>query len=274
MQREVEIKTRELATLGSKPGVEALTQQRRVLIVQATVSDLLGKAVTALGDFRITRAQHLLEKRPAYDKSTVQLLTTARNYAEQAFELDPFNMRTKEVMAELLSLEASVLDDKGEQGTAAGKLRSAIDLQPNRAFYHSELASLLLRMGNVESALTESRTALRLDPNGEDYTSLVGMVLAFRGDVEEAVIVFRNMKLPSGQNEQYFRHYFAGIMLKTLLEVSEAPTMSKVREKLPKNKLKKAAINELGEYLRLAPNTAENQELIVLAKATILELEK
>ena len=94
LQRELAIKTRELATLRSKSELEAITLQRRGLIVQAIVSDLLGKATTALGDFRITRAQHLLEKRPAYDKSTVRLLTTARNYAEQAFELDHLTHRS------------------------------------------------------------------------------------------------------------------------------------------------------------------------------------
>lgn len=261
LQQQVEIKTRELAALRSKSDVEAVTQQRQVLIVHATISDLLGKAEYAVSDFRSSRAQNLIKTQPAYDKSTIDALARARNYAEQALALNPLNLRAREIRAEILSLEAGVLDDKGEQTVAAGKLRSAINLQPNRAFYHSELASLLLRMGDVESALGEARTAKRLDPNDNGYTLLIGMVLAFTGDVSGTVTVFRSMECPLEPDEPYMRHYCAGIALKTLIdEVGEAPTMSKVREKLPKKKLKEAASKELREYLRLAPNTSKNQD--------------
>ena len=171
-----------------------------------------------------------------------------------------------------------LLDDNGEHAAAADKLRSAINLHPNYAFYHWNLASVLLHDGDIKSALAESRTAQGLQPNNWLYDYEVGTVLAFSGDVNGAVTVFRNMGCPIGHDEPYEpyeRHYCSGSIIKGLIdEVGEAPTMSKVREKLPKKKLKEAATKELREYLRLAPNTSKNQDGIIGARATLLELEK
>ena len=278
LQQQVEIKTRELAALRSKTDVEAVTQQRQTLIVQATVSDLLGKAETAFIDSYSSLGQNLIKKQPAYDKPTVDALARARNYAEQALALDPLSVRVKEVMAKILNGEGMLLDDNGEHAAAADKVRLAINLHPNYAFYHWNLASVLLHDGDIKSALAESRTAQRLQPNNWLYDYEVGTALAFSGDVNGAVTAFRNMGCPVGHDEPYEpyeRYYCSGSIIKGLInEVGEAPTMSKVREKLPKKKLKEAATKELREYLRLVPNTSKNQYGIIGARATLLELEK
>lgn len=274
LQREVEIKTRELTALRSTAEVEAVTQQRHTLIVQATVSDLLGKTGTALLNFRSSRVQSLIKKQPAYDAPTVGALTRARGYAEQALTLNPLNVRAKEMMAEVLSLEGNILDDRGELKPAVSKFRSAINLHPNHAWYHGELASVLLRIGDIELALVEARTAQRFKPNDDGYILLVGMILAFSGDVNEAVTAFRKIRCPLGRDEPYNHHYCTGTSLKALIdEVAEAPTMKGVREKFPRGKVKEAATNEFKEYLRLAPNTPENQEMIMDAQAMMREME-
>jgi tetratricopeptide (TPR) repeat protein len=274
LQREVEIRTRELTALRSKAEVHLVTQQRQALIAQTMVNELLRNAEAATWDFRSSRIHNLMENKPAYDKQSVDALARARSYTEQALVLNPHNVRTKEIMAEILSFEGDILADRGELKPAASKFRSAINLQPNHAWYHSELASVLLRMGEIESALTEARTAQHLKPNDDVYSFLVGMVLAFSGDVNGAVTIFRNRGCPSGTHEPSARHYCAGLALKTLMdEVAEAPTMMAVREKFPRGKIKEIATKEFKEYLRLAPNTRENHEMIMDAQAQVLELD-
>jgi len=274
LQQEIDTKTRELAALRSTAEVETVTQQRQVLIVQATASDLLKKAETALLDFRSSRAHALIKKEPPYDKPTVDALARARGYTEQALALNPLNVRTKETMAEVLSLEGNALDYQGELEQAISKFRLAINLRPNYGWYHSELASVLLRTGAIESALEEARTAQRLKPNDDVYSFLVGMVLAFSGDVNGAVALFRSRGCPPMTQEPHARQYCTGLALKTLMdEVAGTPTMGKVREQFPMGQVKEASRKEFKEYLRLAPNTPENQEMLMDARTQVRELE-
>jgi tetratricopeptide (TPR) repeat protein len=257
-----------------------VAQQRQGLIIKATVNDLLRNAETVLLEFRRVRSQAILNKKPAYGQSTLKALARARNYTEQALALDPSNLRAKEAMAEVLSEEGYHLSGKGENTAAVDKFRSAISLRPDQAVYHLLLAGVLLKMGDFESAVMESRTAQRLDPDDENSAYVVGMMLAYTGDVNGAVATFRNMNVRLGNvglgpDGSYLRHCFAGMTLNTLIDEAENdPGMSKAREKFPRKALKEAALKELKDCLRLAPNSAESQEWIMDARTQIRELER
>ena len=279
-RQELETKTREMTLLRTQAELETVARQRQQLIIKVTVNELLRNADAALLEFKRLHTQALLSKKPAYGQSTLKALSRARDYTQQALALDPSNVQTKEAMAEILSEEGNYLDAKGEHAAAADKFRSAISLRPNHAWYHFELGGVLLRMGDFESALMEFRAAQRLDPAYEMYTYSVGMMLALTGDVDGATTTFRNMNVRLGNvslgpDGSYLRRCYAGMTLKTLIDEAEKdPRMSSMREKFPRKALKEAALNELRDCLRLAPNTAESQEWIKNAKTSIRELER
>ncbi|MBD3664670.1 hypothetical protein H9Q16_12110 [Sulfitobacter sp. TSTF-M16] len=81
----------------------------------------------------------------------------ARDNADQAINLDPFNSRA-------YSLKAAVLKYSGQLSEAERLIDKSLSLNPNNAQSHAERCSILMFSGKSEEALTSAEMAMAIDP--------------------------------------------------------------------------------------------------------------
>ena len=81
--------------------------------------------------------------------------------------------------------------DQGNLDKAAEHFRMALDLYPDYAEAHENLANVLGRKGEVVEAIAHYRKALEIQPNKAEAHNNLGILLAQRGEAAEAIAQFR-----------------------------------------------------------------------------------
>ena len=89
--------------------------------------------------------------------------------------------------AETLHLLGLVAHQSGDNATAWGLIRQAIDITPGEAAYHANLGVVLIRMRRLEEAAAALRCAARLQPGHFAARSNLGVVLSALGDHHGAI---------------------------------------------------------------------------------------
>jgi tetratricopeptide (TPR) repeat protein len=79
------------------------------------------------------------------------------------------------------------LENEGRKAGAFAELRRALELEPNRAETHKDLANSLAEAGQPREALAEFQEALRLDPGSAPVYSNLGALLVQLGRFDEAL---------------------------------------------------------------------------------------
>ena len=89
------------------------------------------------------------------------------------------------------SLGVLLCEVKHDAGAAAEAFRQAIQLDPENAPAHYNLANALEAKGQDDEAIAEYREAIRLDPGDARMRSNLGVALARRGELDGAIAEYR-----------------------------------------------------------------------------------
>src|SRR5215831_18860344 len=91
---------------------------------------------------------------------------------------------SSEVVAEayLLFTQGRTLEGHDDVTGATAAYRKAIQLLPNSAELHAELAGLLARQGRGNEAVTEASAALKLEPANREANRTLGLVQSQMAD--------------------------------------------------------------------------------------------
>ena len=189
LRQEIDVKTRELASLKAKPQVETATMQRQQLVRKAFANELIEKAVAAYEEFVLAWANPGGPK-SEFNPPAIEALTRMRNLTEQALTLDPSNAEAKHMMATVLLMEGRYLIERGNNDAAMFKFREALHLRPNDASVHAAVARALDKMGDQDAALGEARAAISLEPGVARHYVTLGDIFLSR-DPDAAIAEFR-----------------------------------------------------------------------------------
>jgi Flp pilus assembly protein TadD len=132
-------------------------------------------------------------------------------------------------------------------------LRHTIDVNPNVAFAHNNLGSILLKQDQVDEAIEHFNAALKLDPGNAEAQNNFGLVLVQRGRLEEAEPHYRRaVQL----NPRYFKAYEnLGALYLRMERFDEAIASLKAAIELQPSEAK--ALNDLGVAFMQSGRTAE-----------------
>src|SRR5437899_8255728 len=83
--------------------------------------------------------------------------------------------------ASVLHLLGMVLFDRGQHENGIELIRRAIAADPTAAHFHSNLASILGKLGRTAEAVEHLREAIRLDPNFPEAHNNLGVALESLG---------------------------------------------------------------------------------------------
>jgi eukaryotic-like serine/threonine-protein kinase len=103
----------------------------------------------------------------------------------EAIRLQPDSVRAWSNLGVLLC------EVKHDAGAAAEAFRQAIQLDPENAPAHYNLANALEAKGQDDEAIAEYREAIRLDPGDAQARSNLGVALARRGELDGAIAEYR-----------------------------------------------------------------------------------
>ena len=77
---------------------------------------------------------------------------------------------------------------------AIDDIKKAVDMAPQEPLYHSEKASIELRVGHIDEALVSAREAIRLAPDQADGHLLLGLGLCAKGQKQEGLASLQKAK--------------------------------------------------------------------------------
>lgn len=118
------------------------------------------------------------------------------------------------------NLGGELLKAKGDVDGAIPHFERCLQLKPNYAEAHYNLASALLRKGQTDAAMAEARVALNLDPNQADAHGVVGMALMTKGQLDDAIAQFsKALEIRPNHSEA---HYNLAIALLDKHETAQA----------------------------------------------------
>ena len=109
----------------------------------------------------------------------------ARAEYENAIRFTP-----KKSAARLFYTYGAFLDKRGELDAAIAQYQRALEVDPNLADAHSELATALLTKGDSQKAEAHYLEAARLDPKRADIHSNLGTLLLNEGKTSQAIIQY------------------------------------------------------------------------------------
>ncbi|MGZ3453224.1 MAG: fused MFS/spermidine synthase, partial [Polyangiales bacterium] len=173
-----------------KSALKLLSTLRDEQPTSATVLYNLGAALLANGDAAAARVQ--LDLALGWDPSLTRARLALAVALLQLGEIDRADAALRAVMqenpwiAEAHDLAGLVEARRGHPELAIAHVRKAISLQPYRASFHFDLASLLAG----EAAEAEYRATLRLEPRHLAALDNLGVLLSARGDHEGAAELF------------------------------------------------------------------------------------
>jgi tetratricopeptide (TPR) repeat protein len=80
--------------------------------------------------------------------------------------------------AYMFFIQGRTLESRDDHAGAAAALRKALEILPNAAEIHAEMAVLLARQGQASASIAEATTALKSDPNSREANRILGLVQA------------------------------------------------------------------------------------------------
>lgn len=133
-------------------------------------------AVSDLGGNRVESEPQLIETSTSVDatRPAAQEQTAPRPEDSPAI---PGSKRAKERVNNLFA-EAMTLRDRGEFAEGVSKLREVVKLDPKRTDAFTEMAGMLLKLGDADKALHAYDLVLKQNPN--DRGALRGTAMAYR----------------------------------------------------------------------------------------------
>ena len=81
----------------------------------------------------------------------------------------------------------NVYKAQGEYELAIASYQQAINLDPDRGSYSSNLAGVYFLQGQYELALTNIQKAIKINPDYPDYNNALGLIYLFQGKYELAI---------------------------------------------------------------------------------------
>lgn len=180
LHQELEAKSHELAALRAKNDVEVVARQRRQVIAQSDVNELIRQAIA------LWTLYHAKDSR--WDESARNGLKRAQELTEQAVGLQPSN-------TEAHLLLGFILLDISRSQEAQREFRFVLRQDPASAYAHLGLAHAFKVQNDLSGAIAEYRTVLSLASNegikAEGYFG-IGEVLASQRDSDGAILAYRN----------------------------------------------------------------------------------
>jgi tetratricopeptide (TPR) repeat protein len=194
--------------------------------------------------------------------------TAAVTEYRQALLLGPNSSRVHIKLAEALRLEENLPE-------AIAELRDAIRIDPSSAMAHGDLGFILAAQQNTTEAISEYHEAIQIDPDLIEPHNNLAIALARQGRIPEAVAEFREiLRIDSSSVLGYYNLAIALADMDKDDESAEAlrqavhynPKHFNARYNLGEmfrleGKLDEA-VKQFREYLRLAPDTPQNQRNI------------
>lgn len=230
-------------------------------------------------------------------------LTRAEEFMRRSLALFPQNAEARDGLAQTLYLKALTAKKKSAPEAVENE-RLAIALRPSWPFYHARLADYLGLSGRDKEALREYRRAMSLYPLEPRIPLRAGNYLISRGRYVEALGMFRSATRLGGVYGEDIhtaadlataRQDVSGPLtaiayshmgeVRALLGLSryreaatalakaerllgQAPDMNKQAGSLIKSGKRQAAIRELEELIRIAPNYSPTKRLLKRLKAS------
>jgi Tfp pilus assembly protein PilF len=133
-------------------------------------------AVTDLGGNRVVSEPQLVETSATAD-TTPAATTGSRSPHSEDPPAIPGSKRAKERVSKLFA-EAMTLRDRGEFAGGVSKLREVVKLDPKRTDAFTEMAGMLLKLGDADKSLHAYDLVLKQNPN--DRAALRGTAMAYR----------------------------------------------------------------------------------------------
>jgi len=119
-----------------------------------------------------------------------------------------------------LNLQGIDLQSRGKLSEAAEQYRKAIQLNPQGAAYHNNLALVLKDLNDLVTAEQEARIALRLRPKRPDYHYNLGIILQRLNKHEQADRAFKEAQSMSPMDPEF--HFRRAQTLTKLEKIEEA----------------------------------------------------
>ena len=178
--------------------IESLARKSPNLAIARAQTEF-SKLITSLNDDEVIKfAQQLVE-----DKKYFSADRLCRVYLEK---------KPKEIRA--LHLLATVATRVGQDGVAIDYLLDCLDINPNLAFIHFELANCFFNVSNYFMALKQCEVILTSDSDHVDTLGLKAACLIKLGKYDGAVVVYERLIGLHSNTAQVFLRY--GSVLKTV----------------------------------------------------------
>jgi adenylate cyclase len=211
----VELRPAEAARLGSRPRVRADSYvaflRGRTLLHEPTLESLEAARQQFLRAISLDSTNAAAHSGLAV--STCQIgwwypdalppdwLSTSRDSAARAIELDPTLAEPHEAVALILETEYDYL-------SAETEFRAALDLNPSYSLAHHNYASILQEEGRAEEALRELELAEAADPFWVRNLLSSARLLVWMGRPEEALVRIRKMQELAPEGTDYYSALF------------------------------------------------------------------
>ncbi|MGE3934428.1 MAG: tetratricopeptide repeat protein [Rhodospirillaceae bacterium] len=173
-------------------------------------------------------------------------------------------------VAELNHLAGILAFNRGRLPEAEARVLRAIELNPNEAKYHGNLAAIYTAGRAHESALMAAENAVTLDPTDGGYRNTLGIVRRELGRTEEAIAAFRAAVALAPEDVEAMNNLAATLVFDGQVEealtlarraVARAPQMAETHNTLALALQRAGRIDEaiaaLRHAIEIAPQTPE-----------------
>ena len=153
-------------------------------------------------------------------RDTVQDSSRGKPYIAVAYFVLGYLLKSPEKRDEVIAKSQEKRDE------AIVMFRKAIEIDPKKADFYTELGSLLLAMGKSEDAIVELRKAIKVDPKNVDAYRDWGFALEDQKHYEEAITKFQKALVFDPKFAELYYNYWARA-LEEQGKWAEAATMRK-----------------------------------------------
>jgi len=248
LRQEVETKTRELASLKSRDEAATIAKQRQQLIVRVLVKEANSAYLFHWFEVieRTIKQTGSTGGNSIYTPDVVSALSRAKQLVTVALALDPSSHIAQHLMASVLVSEGEYLVATEHRDAAINNFKQASRLEPTSELIHGQVASQLMKLGELEGALTEIQLAISLQPKRTINYIILGDIFVKMGETDKGIAAFKKV---------------------IQLAPSSVLGHGKLSDALRKNGLNEEAERELNVYFRLMEeNQGKCKEVLTQGK--------
>ena len=122
-----------------------------------------------------------------------QNLNKTRLLIDKALLIDPNSSKAYSAKGMLNKIMLSAYESKSDK--AQENFEKAIELNPNNALAHRDIANLYCRTGNMDKSISHINMAAELDPLSSHINKLKISILLYFGKIKEAEALYKNKRL-------------------------------------------------------------------------------